>query len=107
MIMTTATLLTDENGLYGFEVSGHSTQNCDDLTGKLVCAFISSAVYMAANTVTEIIGDDCKIECEDGYMRLEVATPDKRTKTVLEGLKLHLTELSVQYPEQIKIITEV
>ncbi len=105
--MTIAKLLTDKNGLYGFEVSGHSTENCDDLEGKLVCAFISSAVYMAANTITEVVGDECGIEVEDGFMRLTADNPQKGTKTVLEGLRLHLTELSKQYPKQIKIITEV
>ena len=105
--MTIAKLLTDKNGLYGFEVSGHSTESCDDLEGKLVCAFISSAVYMAANTITEVVGEKCEVEVSDGFMRLAATEPHKSTKTVLEGLRLHLTELSKQYPKQIKIITEV
>ena len=41
--------------LTGFCIKGHSTNNVDDEIGRLVCAFISSAAYMTANTVTDII----------------------------------------------------
>jgi uncharacterized protein YsxB (DUF464 family) len=37
-------------------------------------------------------------------MRVTLSQPDEQTETVLRGLELHLTELSKQYPENIKII---
>ena len=59
---------------------------------------------MAANTVTEIIGSDADVNADSGAMSLLVKEPCERTVTVLKGLELHLTELSKQYPDNIKII---
>ena len=55
--MTKVKLLADEKGLCGFEISGHSSKDGADEVGKIVCAAVSSAAYLAANTVTDIIGD--------------------------------------------------
>lgn len=105
--MTTVKFLNDKNGLYGFEIIGHSTTDCDDTEGKLVCAAISSAALMAANTVTDVIGDTAAAKAEDGKMSLKIENPSNSSSAVLAGLKLHLNELSVQYPQKIRIITEV
>ena len=95
--------LADEKGLYGFEISGHGTESCDDELGKLVCASVSSAAYMAANTITDIICDSAGIDCSDGEMYVTVSKPSDKTVAVLEGLRLHLTELSKQYSNNIRI----
>ena len=92
-----------DKDLYGFEISGHSSVDGDDEIGKIVCSAISSAAYMAANTITEIIGDKADIEIDDAVMRVKVKNPSRDTVVVLEGLKLHLTELSDQYSNNIKI----
>ena len=64
--MTKVKFFADEKGLCGFEIKGHSSKNCDDELGKIVCAAVSSAAYMAANTVTEIIGDKAAADVSDG-----------------------------------------
>ena len=94
--------MADENGIYGFSISGHSSQNCDDEIGKIVCSAVSSAAYMAANTITEIIGDKAEITVTDGFMTLSVKNPSKETVTVLMGLELHLKELSGQYSNNLR-----
>lgn len=88
--------------LKGFQISGHAgfAENGEDI----VCASVSSAAYMAANTVTDIIRADAEAAADDGTMTLLVNEPCERTETVLKGLELHLKELSKQYPENIKII---
>ena len=101
--MTSVKFLVDGKGLYGFEVSGHSSIDCDDETGKIVCSAVSSACYMAANTITEIIGDKAKITVDDALMHLSLVTRSEQSVTVLKGLKLHLEELSGQYSNNIKI----
>lgn len=86
----------------GFEIKGHA-----DFAEKgedAVCAAVSSAAYMAANTITEIIGADAEAEARDGEMTLKLKASDERTETVLKGLKLHLTQLSKQFPEAVEII---
>ena len=59
---------------------------------------------MASNTITEIIGAKADASADDGVMSLRIKEPCERTETVLKGLELHLTELSKQYPDNIKII---
>ena len=105
--MTRVKFLSKEESLYGFEIKGHSSVDCNDDEGKIVCAAVSSAAYMTANTITEIIGDECEIGVSDALMRVKVIAPSDKTIAVLEGLKLHLTELSKQYSKRIKITTEV
>ncbi len=90
----------------GFRISGHSSQGCDDLDGKIICAAISSAAFCAANTIIEIIGDECDAHIDDALMEITVKNPSEKSKAVLEGLKLHLKELSVQYGNNINF-TEV
>lgn len=102
--MTSVKFLADKNSLYGFEISGHSSFDCDDEVGKIVCAAVSSAAYMAANTIIEIIGDKTEALVDEAKMCIKVSNPSECTIKVLEGLKLHLTELSDQYSNNIKII---
>ena len=57
---------------------------------------------MAANTITEIIGDKAEIEVEDGKMILNVANPSDKTVVVLEGFRLHIKQLAEDYSKSIK-----
>ena len=88
--------------LKGFEIKGHAmfAESGEDV----VCAAVSSAAYMAANTITDVIKANADADADDGRMLLTLRNPDEKTETVLRGLELHLTELSKQYPENIKII---
>ena len=105
--MTKVEFFSDNNGLYGFKIEGHSSDNCDDTEGKIVCSAVSSAAYMAANTVSEIIGDKCEIAVDDAFIEITVNDVSESSRAVLEGLRLHITELSKQYKKRIRIITEV
>ena len=101
--MTSVKFLADGKGVYGFEISGHCSLDSDDEIGKIVCSAVSSAAYMAANTVTEIIGDEAEADVSDAKMFFSVKNPSLASLKVLEGLKLHLCELSDQYSNNIKI----
>lgn len=105
--MTCVKFLFKGESLSGFEIKGHSSSDCNDAEGKIVCAAISSAAYLTANTIIEVIGDECEAQVDDAKMFINVKAPSKDTITALEGLKLHLTELSKQYSKRIKITTEV
>lgn len=87
--------------LTGFESKGHS--EAGEYGKDIVCAFVSSACYMAANTVTEIIGINADAVAEEGYMRLSIKENPEKAQDILNGLKLHLTELEKDYPENISI----
>lgn len=89
--------------LLGFECKGHT--GLADSGEDVVCAFISSACYMAANTVTEVMSLKADAAATDGYMRLSInQTPDK-AQDIMNGLLFHLTELEKQYPKNIKVTT--
>ena len=94
--------LVGNRQLAGFEIRGHA--GFADIGEDIVCASVSSAAFMAANTITEIIGAKADANADNGTMTLIVKEPCERTETVLKGLELHLTELSKQYPDNIKII---
>ena len=85
----------------GFRVSGHT-----GVSGQsVVCAAVSSACYMAAKTITEILGAEADVSESDGYMSVVVKGDDvPRADAILAGLRLHLEQLAMQYPKQIKII---
>ena len=106
--MIRAEFYLDREGLIcGFCIRGHSglAQSGSDV----LCAFVSSGAYLAANTITDIIGADAAAEDRDGFMRVRVAPEDvPRCQEILAGLRLHLHETEKQYPENLKVIlTEV
>lgn len=74
----------------------------------IICAFVSSACFMTANTVTEVLGLKADASATDGYMRLSINDTVNSAQDILNGMLLHLTELEKDYPENIKVtITEV
>ena len=101
--MTSVKFSYDNKRLSGFVIDGHSTVNENDEMGKIVCSAVSSAAYMAANTITEIIGDKADIIVDDAVMSLFVKNPSEHTVKVLEGLKLHMEQLSESYGNNIRI----
>ena len=62
---------------------------------------------MCIRDSTEIIKVHADISEQDGYLKFFVGEENDSAAAVLDGLKLHLTELSKQYPKKIKVITEV
>ena len=101
--MTKAKFFADENGPYGFEISGHCSVDGDDETGRIVCAAVSSAAYMAANTIIEVIGCNYSADIDEAHMRFTVKNPDSIALAVLKGFKLHIEQLAGQYDSNIKI----
>lgn len=89
--------------LVGFECKGHTGAGCEG--EDIVCAFISSACYLVANTVTEIMKMDAKASATDGFMRLQIKSSPQQAQDILNGLVLHLTELQKDYPDNIKVTT--
>ena len=91
----------------GFTVSGHSTNNCGDENGRLVCSAVSSAAYMAANTITEVVKAKAEVQVSEAYMSLKLATESKEAQLILKGFMLHMQQLAEQYSNNIKVYSEV
>lgn len=94
-------------GSAGFRISGHS--DAGEAGQDLVCAAVSSAAYLTANTITDVIGAKASARVEDGFLECRIAPEDAADcAPVLQGLRLHLSALREQYPQNIQIFdTEV
>ena len=105
--MITVTFKTNGNLICGFTVSGHSDYAQEG--SDIVCAAVSSAVIMSANTITEVQHINTDVTESDGFVNLNLSKSDaEKSRDVLDGLRLHLTALSEQYSKDIKVkITEV
>ena len=64
---------------------------------------------MTANTITEIVGAKAVAEVNEdvGEMFLEVKSDYEEALPVLLGFKLHMEQLSNQFTNYIRIISEV
>ena len=97
-----------ENGLIvGFEVSGHSTVSANDIEGKIVCSAVSSAAYLTANTLSEIVKAEIQSDVHDGYMEIKLKSKISQSQVTLEGFYLHASELANQYRNHVKVYSEV
>ena len=92
----------------GFYISGHA--DFAEEGSDIVCAAVSSAAYMTANTVTDVIKVTPKtLRVNDGemYLKLDVSTAHK-CSAVMQGFVLHMLSLSEQYKQYITVtISEV
>ncbi len=100
--MTKAKFLFCKDVIVSFELGGHSGAGKSGT--DIVCSAVSSAVYMAANTILEIMKIEAKAEVTDGYFKFEMNLEDsKKAKVITDGLYLHLGELQGQYPNNLKL----
>lgn len=100
--MITCQFYLSDDTIVGFIVNGHDTP--DDSGISLLCAAVSSAVYLTVNAVTDVAGvSPLVLETADGLMTLRLRQDDaEKCRLLLEGLRLHVTALAADHP---KIIT--
>ncbi len=102
--MTRFVLYTEKEHFKGFETSGHSTVNENDEIGKLVCSAVSSAVIMAANTITDVLNMSADVSVDDGYLKIIIENPNEKSDLIIKGLALHMNELKNEYIGKIEIL---
>ena len=88
-----------------FTIQGHS--GSAESGQDIICAAVSSAAYMAVNTITEILGQDVSADVRDGYMKISLSGNNDAASDILRGLELHISGLADEYPDFIRITTEV
>lgn len=90
----------------GFNISGHAGS---ERAGRNVpCAAVSSAVQMAANTITDVIGARAEVKVLPNRIILHLrqgmtAEQKSSCRAVLEGLKMQLELLQEQFPETVSV----
>ncbi len=97
-----------ESPVFGFCIKGHSGYS--EQGSDIVCAAVSSAAYMVANTITDVLKIEPLVLYEnDGEMRLELdESSAQKCSDIMSGFVLHLNSLSKEYKKYIKVtISEV
>ncbi len=91
---------------YGFLMQGHA--GFGEHGYDIVCAGVSSAAQMCCNGITDVLGVDVEICCEDGMLFLKTGSKDGSVQAFLEALRLHIGLLREKYKENInlKIVEE-
>lgn len=99
--------VTAKGELLGFRITGHSGYGEEG--SDIVCSAVSSAAFMTANTITDIMHINCEVSAEDGDMLLRIFQRDAALcRDILQGFKLHMTQLEEQYSDYINVnYTEV
>lgn len=100
--MIKATFYKSGKDYCGFELSGHSGFAREGR--DIVCAAVSSAVYLAVNTLTDAFKIDADITVSEGYMKAALQ-PCSESNLLFEGLYNHLLQLSEQYTKEITVKT--
>lgn len=107
--MIRAELFANADGyLLGFSVTGHS--GMAEEGSDILCAAVSSAAYMTANTVLEVLHiTPVSLRVEEGEMLFRVSELDARLcQALFAGFKLHLLGLEEQYAGYLRVrYTEV
>ena len=102
--MIEAKFLTEDKRYIGFSVSGHAL--FDEKGADIVCASVTSAVQLTANSITELFGIKADISVEKEQIKLMISCKDTEIGfKLIESLKLHLSLLSEDYKGTIKVIT--
>ena len=101
--MIRAEFFVRDHRFCGFSVSGHA--GAAPAGSDIVCAAVSSAVYLTANAVTEVLGLAPELQVhDDGFLSLSVSLRDQAAcEPFLKALWLHLGQLSQQYPKNLKV----
>lgn len=88
--------------LAGFSLDGHAGRGEEG--EDLLCASVSSAAYMTANTITDVMHIQTNVEVADGHMRLLLSQDEaQRAQTLFKGFEMHMVSLAEDYPKNVKV----
>ncbi len=96
--------LSDKDGrIKGFRAVGHS--GFSEEGSDIVCAAVSSSLYMTVNTIVEVLKVTPKtLRVDDAEMVFIIEDEDmKKCRDFFEGLKIHLMALEEQYEDNINV----
>ena len=102
--MTKAEFIYNGDFIIGFQISGHSGGG---VYGQdIVCAAISSAAIMTANTITDVIKAQADVTCDEqtGALGIMIHADVGKCQQVLEGFEQHMNELEKQYSKNLQVI---
>ncbi|MBQ8567901.1 MAG: ribosomal-processing cysteine protease Prp [Oscillospiraceae bacterium] len=91
-----------KNGAFrGFGISGHS--GYAESGSDIVCASVSSAAMLTANTVTDFFGADAKAYADGNLFELMLNKDCDRSEKLIESFYQHLDFISQDYNGTIRL----
>lgn len=103
--MIEAEFLKYGGALVGFSVSGHA--GAGPFGKDIVCAAVSSAVMLTANTITDYLFCDADVKVEKNRVLLAIKDPNSATaiaaKQVIASFANHLDIVAQQHKGKINI----
>jgi len=106
--MTTIRFYSSDEGLAGFEASGHADYS--DEGTDIVCAAVSALTQGAIAGILNVANAPADWEINDegrAYILLkDTCAPSQRhdAKIIFDTLKLNLSDISKQFPNNVKLI---
>lgn len=100
--MIYADFFKTDDMIVGFLITGHA--NSGKFGQDIICASVSSATMLTANTITDFLGAQAKLKIGDNAVALRLKEPktDTAAVQVILSLKNHLELLDPQH-SRIKI----
>ena len=92
-----------EGQIISFVLKGHSDYSEEG--SDIVCAAVSSAVWMAVNGIEAQNLGKLDYKSSDGFVECTIYNRKDSADAVLRSLELFILELSRQYKENIKVIS--
>lgn len=99
------TVKNAEGQIIKFVVSGHSGYGEEGT--DIVCAAVSSAVWMALNGIEAQNLAELDYKSRDGFVECTIYKRNDSADAILKSLELFISELSGQYKENIRITDQV
>jgi len=103
--MIEAEFLRYEGGLVGYQISGHA--NSGPFGKDIVCAAVSSATFLATNTITDYLYAPADAKDKGNKIMLVLRDPDSAmciaAKQVIAAFHDQLKALSEEYKGKIRI----
>lgn len=101
--MVKVTILKHEGIIRGFRIGGHA--GCGTAGKDIVCAAVSSAAYLVANTITEVMRIEADTQVDEALMHLTLTKEQAvKAQDLLRGFEHQMRELEKAHRKNIKVI---
>lgn len=98
--MITAVFSMAKGNCIGFEISGHS--GLCDAGGDILCAAVSGAAELAANSVC----GKASVDEKAARLKVTILNPDENSERVIKAFIRQLKSYSADYPKHIRIVEQ-
>ncbi|WP_022819534.1 ribosomal-processing cysteine protease Prp [Fusobacterium russii] len=105
--MTVVKIFRKNGNIIGYRANGHTSYS--DYGTDIVCSAVSTALQLPLLSIQEILKAEVKFNInEDGFLEVDLRSLDKavldKINLSLETMVLFISDLSKQYPKNIKLV---